>query len=136
MSVSFPALRIFVVENDHDTLRFLTMLLESFGHQVQSAVTMRSALESLPRACVDVLISDIGLPDGDGWEMMRRLWLPRPVYAIATSGYGTAQDVRRSLDAGFRHHLVKPFSAADLKCLLENAALEIMPTAMPCRAAR
>jgi CheY-like chemotaxis protein len=118
-------LRIFVVENHRDTLKSLTMYLESFGHSVQSARTMQAALAALPKADCDILISDLGLPDGDGWELLRKVKFPRPVYAIAISGYGTEADQEKSRAAGFRHHIVKPFGGEELGPIIEEAAREL-----------
>jgi DNA-binding response OmpR family regulator len=118
-------LRIFIVENHADTLKFLAMYLKSFGHQVESARTMKAALAGLETSDCNVLISDIGLPDGDGWELMRQAKFTRPVYAIAVSGFGTKEDIDRSMEAGFRHHLVKPFGGTELDPLLEDAIREI-----------
>ena len=120
-----PSLRIFVVENHPDTLRYLRMYLEMVGHAVESAGTMEAALAALPGADADVLISDIGLPDGSGWELLRRLHLPRPVYAIAMSGFGTSADQARSQAVGYRHHLLKPFMPEELDGMLEAAAHEL-----------
>ena len=89
-------LRVFVVENHEDTRTLLCILLESLGHTALSSTTMDEALRQLPSADCDVLISDIGLPDGDGWELMERLRLPRPIYAIAMSGFGMTADRARS----------------------------------------
>lgn len=122
-----PALRVFVVENHADTLKYLRMYLEQMGHVVDSAGTMAEALAALPGADADVLISDIGLPDGDGWELMRRMELPRPVYAIAMSGFGMNADHARSRAVGYRHHLLKPFTPEDLDAMLEEAAGELYP---------
>ena len=126
---TFPAptrpLRVFVVENHPDTLKYLQMYLEQMGHAVGSAPTMAKALGALPDADPDVLISDIGLPDGDGWELLRRVRLPRPVYAIAMSGFGMNADHVRSRDAGYRHHLLKPFTPEDLDAMLEEASNEL-----------
>lgn len=118
-------LRIFVVENHPDTLEYLQLYLEESGHHVESAETMASALEALPGRDFDVLISDIGLPDGTGWDLLGRLQLPRPVYAIAMSGLGMNADQLRSRAAGFRHHLLKPFPLSELDGLLEEAAREL-----------
>ncbi len=120
-----PPLQIFIVENHRDTLKYLTMYLESFGYDVESARTMREALAALPTSKCNVLISDIGLPDGDGWELMRTAKFSSPVYAVAVSGFGTNEDVRRSKEAGFRHHLVKPFGGPDLDAIIEEAIREI-----------
>ena len=85
---------------------------------------LRDLLVTPSHADPDVIVSDIGLPDGDGWEMMQRLRLPRPAYTIAMSGYGMEEDRERSLAAGFRHHLVKPMDIDKLESLLEEAARE------------
>src|SRR5207248_759698 len=86
------SLRVFIVENHEDTLKWLAIYLESVGHRVQSARSVHEALEALRTADLDVLISDIGLPDGDGWELLRRAGLPAHIYAIAMSGFGTQGD--------------------------------------------
>lgn len=117
-------LRVFIVENNDDTRLTLSMLLRVMGHEVRSAATMQEALDKLPHADADVIVSDIGLPDGDGWEMLSRLHLPRPAYAIAMSGYGMEEDRERSVAAGYRHHLVKPMDIEKLETLLEEAARE------------
>ena len=118
-------LRIFLVENHRDTLEAMQMYLELRGHTVQSARTMQFALDALATADCDVLISDIGLPDGDGWELLRRAQFPRPVYAVAMSGFGQGADHVRSKEAGYRHHLLKPFNPAELNVILEEAASEL-----------
>lgn len=112
-------LRVFVVENHVDSRESLRMLLESCGHTVLTAGSMREALEALPHGDCDVLISDIGLPDGNGWELLRQARLPRPIYAIAVSGYGMAADRERSLAAGYRH-LVKPMAPEQIEGILER----------------
>ena len=119
-----PALRVFIVENHPDTLKYLQMYLEMMGHTVLTARTMGEALKALPCAECDALISDIGLPDGDGWELLRRVGtnLPRPLYAIAMSGFGLNADHVRSHEAGYRHHLLKPFKPAELDSMLVEAA--------------
>lgn len=118
-------MRIFIVENHADTLSALTLLLEESGYVVTSARTLTEALAALLAADIDVLLSDIGLPDGDGWELMRRVELPHPVYAIAMSGFGTNADRAKSKAAGYRHHLLKPFKPAELEKMIEDAAAEL-----------
>jgi two-component system CheB/CheR fusion protein len=118
-------LRIFLVENHKDTLHWLTLYLEMMGHTVLSARTKTEALEALPKAGCDVLISDIGLPDGDGWELLRSVSLSRPLYAIAMSGFGMTADHAKSLAAGYRHHILKPFDPSALDVILEEAAREL-----------
>ncbi len=113
-------LRILVVENHADTREILISLLgRAWAHRSRCRL-VRSALRIAPRARCDVLISDIGLPDGDGWELLGQLNLPRPMYAIAMSGYGMKADRTRSKVAGYRHHLVKPMGIEQLEAILER----------------
>ena len=119
---SDPPLRILVVENYPDTLHYLTLFLEDQGHTVVPAMDMAGAMAAFPGSDADVLICDIGLPDGDGWELMERL--QTDVFAIAITGYGTHGDRERSRAAGFREHLTKPFKLAALAKILHEAAEE------------
>ena len=96
------------------------MFLEQLSYKVCIAADMATALREIPKSRCDVLISDIGLPDGDGWQLMEKLADNRPQYAIAMSGYGTGNDQRRSRAAGYDHHLVKPFSPDALLALLRE----------------
>jgi len=123
-----PSLRIYVVENDVDSRQMLTLLLKTWGHEVESASTMGEALAHLPGQRYDVLISDIGLPDGNGWQMMDRLREADADcfgYAIAMSGYGMGSDLEKSRAAGFRHHLIKPMDVDQLDRLLLDITREI-----------
>lgn len=126
-------MRIFVVENHPDTLKYLKMYLKSMGHSVTTACTMQAALAASPTEDCDVLLSDLGLSDGDGWQLMEQAQFPQPVYAIAMSGYAAESDLARSKAAGFRRHIVKPFGGESLREALEEAAreLEARPPEMP-----
>ena len=123
------SLKIFVVENHADTLQCLAQYLQAAGHTVATAPTMTQALETLPSTPCDVLLSNLRLPDGSGWELLRIVRLSQPVYAIALSGLGTKADHARSQEAGFRRHLLKPFPLADLDHALAEAARETTPLA-------
>ena len=118
-------MRIFVVENHDDTRFLLQLLLEQLGHTVLTATTLGEALAAIPGSRTELLISDIGLPDGDGWELLTRLGDARPPYAIAMSGFGQLSDRQRSLAAGYRHHLLKPVEPDRLESLLDEAAAEL-----------
>jgi CheY-like chemotaxis protein len=108
-------LKFFVVENHQDTLDAIKMFLEAQGHAVDAVPDMKSALKLAPQSNFDVLISDIGLPDGDGWELMKVLREKIPgLKAIAMSGYGMRADLDKSKAAGFASHLIKPFGPAEL----------------------
>jgi CheY-like chemotaxis protein len=118
-------LRIFVVENHDDTRFLLGLLLEQLGHTVQVAATMSEALDEAGSGDFDVLLSDIGLPDGNGWELLASLGDRAPPYAIAMSGFGMPSDQQKSLAAGYRHHLLKPVEPDQLEKLLDEAASEV-----------
>jgi CheY-like chemotaxis protein len=124
LKASHP-LRVFVVEDHPDTLVALCLYLKVVGHNVRSARTKEEALRKIPEANCDVLISDIGLPDGNGWELIREIGDCRPHFAIALSGYGTEADRERSAKAGFRHHLIKPVSLDKLAAVLDEAVMDL-----------
>ena len=125
MPPSSLPLRIFLVEDHEDTLHWLTIYLQQMGHCVRSAASMSAALAALPSANCDVLITDIGLPDGSGWDLLRQAKFNRPVYAIAMTGFGKTTDRIKSKAAGFRHHLLKPFNPDEFDTVLEAAAKEL-----------
>jgi two-component system CheB/CheR fusion protein len=114
-------LRVFLVENHQDSAKYIRLYLEHLGHEVTAVQDMATALKEFPESNCDVLISDIGLPDGDGWQLMERMKSMRPAFSIAMSGYGSAEDLRRSRSAGYDHHLVKPFLPSELVALLQQA---------------
>lgn len=118
------SLHIFLVENHPDTLKWLALYLEDFGHVVTKAQSREEAVASFPSAGCEMLITDIGLPDGNGWELLAQLD-PRPRYAVAMSGFGMNADSLRSREAGFRHHLLKPFKSSELDRILEEASREL-----------
>lgn len=115
------ALRILVVDDHCDTLRSLKLLLTRMGYQVLSAENMMDALRIAEDEQFDLLLSDIGLPDGSGHELVKRIRQKRSVMAIAVSGFGMEEDVRRSRDAGFFDHLTKPVSLDRLQQAIEEA---------------
>ena len=114
-------MRILIVEDHYDTRRWLQLHLEDLGHQVFIAEDVGAALEILNASPCDVLISDIALPDGTGWELLEQTKTP-PQFAIAMSGLGRTADEARSRQAGFRYHLYKPFPLVYLDRLLEETA--------------
>jgi two-component system CheB/CheR fusion protein len=116
------ALRILLVEDHADTARMLARLLQSKGHVVTRAGSVAAALEAARAAEFDVLVSDLGLPDGSGDELMRRLLTEgKRLRGIAVSGYGGSDDVQRSLEAGFTEHITKPVSLDALNQALLRA---------------
>lgn len=119
------SLRIFIVENHPDTLTCLRLYLAQMGHTVISAWNLEEAVAALPGADCQVLISDIGLPDGFGWDLLARACLVKPIFAIAMSGMGLTSDWKRSKAAGFRHFLLKPFDPDLLDVMLDEASREL-----------
>jgi PAS domain S-box-containing protein len=116
-----PSLRILVVEDEPATLRLMGRLLRGLGHSVTTASTIKETLDALEMGKFDVIVSDIGLPDGSGLELMRRVVSRHgPVPAIALTGYGMEEDVRRSRDAGFAAHLTKPIDFAKLEAMIRQ----------------
>jgi CheY-like chemotaxis protein len=91
-----------------DTCAALEKLLARRGHRIVTAHNVRSALEAAQRDSFDLLISDVGLPDGTGAELMTRLRAVQTVPGVAISGFGMNGDVEKSLTAGFCTHLIKP----------------------------
>ncbi|MGA7215238.1 MAG: response regulator [Terrimicrobiaceae bacterium] len=116
-------MRILLVENHEDTLTYLTRYLQQLGHDVCAVSDMASALRAVSSSRFDVLISDIGLPDGDGWQLISQM-KSKP-FGIAMSGFGASSDREKSQAAGYKHHLTKPFLPDDLDALLEEAASQI-----------
>jgi CheY-like chemotaxis protein len=70
----------------------------------------------------DLLISDIGLPDGSGLDLIRKLLAERPIKGIALSGYGMEEDIQRSREAGFEEHLTKPINLQKLEATIQRVA--------------
>jgi PAS domain S-box-containing protein len=118
------SLRILLVEDHADTAAVLTRLLRKMGHEVLHAPTVAAALDAARRESAgrgfDLVVSDVGLPDGSGLDLMRKLVSDHGLRGIALSGFGTDADIEQSLAAGFSRHLVKPINVAALrKTILE-----------------
>jgi CheY-like chemotaxis protein len=115
---------ILVIEDNHDAREALHLLLESFGHRVLEAANGPHGLALVLDHRPEVVLVDLGLPGMDGYEVAREIRL-RPVgrtaLLIAVTGYGQADDRRRSKDAGFDAHLVKPVSPSLLSTLIATA---------------
>ncbi len=113
-SASGP-LRILLVEDDPATIAVLGRLLKSDGHRVVSAEGVASALSAFRPSEFDLILSDLGLPDGSGIELLSRLPAGHGVPAVALTGYGAEADVSACRDAGFAAHLTKPIDARRLR---------------------
>jgi CheY-like chemotaxis protein len=120
--IARKTMSVLLVEDHEDTNRSLTNLLRRRGYHVQSARSVESALELAAHERFDVLVSDIGLPDGSGIDLMERLAVDRPLFGIALTGFGMEDDVRRSHEVGFHHHLIKPVDLNRLDALIQESA--------------
>ena len=117
---SHKRLRILVVEDHGDTRQTLARLLSHFGHQIAVADSVESALRTFRSQQFDAIVSDIGLPDGTGYEIIKQAKQRYPVKAIALTGFGMDADLRRSKAAGFDFHLTKPVDFAELRTVLSE----------------
>jgi len=128
-TISLPAparvrwmLRILLVDDHIDTCTLMAKLLAARGHKITVAHDMKSALERIEAGGFDVLITDVGLPDGSGTELLSKS--KDRLVGIAMSGFGTDADARRSLQAGFSQHLIKPVTMEKLDAALQTALRE------------
>src|SRR5450755_3589237 len=122
--------RVLIVEDEPALLRALRIDLRARGYEVLTAVTGRGALDQAVRRPPDAVLLDLGLPDGDGTDVIRQLrgWSLAPV--IVLSGRASAQDKIGALDAGADDYVTKPFSMEELLARL-RAALRREDTARP-----
>src|SRR6266446_3428520 len=115
---SAKSLRILLVEDHGDTRHALSRLLTHFGLQISVADNTQSALEIMKSQKFDVVLCDIGLPDGNGYDVISEAKRKQPVKAVALTGFGTEDDIRRGKEAGFDFHLVKPVDFHELRTVL------------------
>ena len=107
-----------VVEDHADTLQVLARLLDHFGHEISLADSARSALEIVESKEFDVVLSDIGLQDGSGFEVIAQAKRKQPVKGVALTGFNNEEDIRRGKEAGFDFHLTKPVDFHELRSVL------------------
>jgi CheY-like chemotaxis protein/two-component sensor histidine kinase len=119
------SLRLLIVEDHADTAMLLKRLLQASGYTVETAGSIAEAMEAAERDCFDIVVSDLGLPDGTGCDLMRQLRERYPVKGIAMSGYGMDEDLRKSFEAGFSEHLVKPVDISSLERAILNLATRL-----------
>lgn len=121
----FAGLRVLLVEDDDDAREILGMLLEHAGAEVAQASSVAGALSALDQAVPEVVLCDITMPDGDGYSFARAL-RARPadkggqVVAVALTAHAREEDRRRSIEAGFSGHAVKPIDPAALGALVRD----------------
>src|SRR6516165_3016104 len=112
--------RVLLVDDHHDTCLGMKRLLERRGYQITVAHSAEQAVEKVRTQEFDLLISDIGLPDRSGYDLMREVGLNKRLPGIALSGFGTEQDVDQAREAGFAEHLTKPINFERLEKTIES----------------
>jgi PAS domain S-box-containing protein len=123
--IASAGLRILLVEDHEDTRHIFEWILKQKGHLVESAGTAEAALNLAGRQEFDLVISDLGLPDFSGTELMTILRERHSLRGVALSGYGMEEDIRRSKSAGFDRHLTKPVDPAKIDQLLAEFTKEV-----------
>jgi two-component system CheB/CheR fusion protein len=116
------SLRLLVVEDHVDSAELLAELLTGNGHMVRVATTASDAIAIATQQPFDVVLSDVGLPDATGYELMQQLRDRFAMKGIAVTGAGRASDIEKGREAGFAMHLVKPFSLRTLQQALDAVA--------------
>lgn len=112
--------RILVVDDHADTNLAVAKLLAQKGYDVQTAESCAAAVAAAKLGVVDLLLCDLGLPDGDGCDLLRELRAAYGLDGIAITGSGEPEDVSRCLDAGFAAHILKPVHFERLAAMIEN----------------
>jgi PAS domain S-box-containing protein len=125
-SITQRPLRILLVEDHVDTAAVLARLLGRMGHEVVHApdvgAALRMAEKEMRSAGIDLVMSDLGLPDGSGLDLMRELAAKYSLRGIALSGFGMDSDLEQSTAAGFARHLIKPLDIT----VIRSTIAEIM----------
>jgi two-component system CheB/CheR fusion protein len=125
-------LRILLVDDSREMTQILAPLLAHWGYEVRQAHNGNNALEAADGFVPDVVLLDIAMPDMDGWEVVRRLRAQpelRETLCVAVTGLSSDDARRRSREAGFDHHLVKPVDPSELHAVLAAKAAQSAP---PC----
>jgi PAS domain S-box-containing protein len=122
--------RVLLVEDHSDTREVLVGLLEASNYVVRAAGNVAAALQIAGRERFDVVVSDLGLPDGTGYELMEQL-RGQGIKGIALSGYGMDQDYQRSREAGFLDHVVKPVDIHQLLMVIERVSSSRLEEVIP-----
>ena len=112
--------RILLVDDHQDTVRTLKLLLTRLGYEVVTAESVSEALTAANEEHFDLLVSDIGLPDGSGLDLMKQIRQRQRIDGIALSGFGMEDDLRKSREAGFVDHLIKPINLGRLQAALQR----------------
>jgi signal transduction histidine kinase/ActR/RegA family two-component response regulator len=121
-------LKILLVEDHRDTAAVMSRLLRGLGHEVTTASSIAISIEVAGQRNFDLVMSDLGLPDGSGLDLMKQLREQHGLPGIAVSGYGMEDDLRQTHEAGFIAHLTKPVSFNQIEAVLLQFARTRQPT--------
>lgn len=113
---------VLIVEDHGDTAAAMSMALRSMGHETRVARSVAEALELLLNQKVDLIISDVGLPDGSGLSFINGVRAFCDAPAIAVTGFASVEDSERLMAAGFNKHLPKPFDLPELEAAIRDVA--------------
>ena len=119
--------RVLVVDDHQDTCTGMKMMLERRGYEITVAYSAEQAVQKTHNQDFDLLISDIGLPDRSGYELMRELRESKGMPGIALTGFGSEHDISKARAAGFAEHLTKPINFERLQEAIQNL-LDLEPT--------
>ena len=116
-------MKLLVVDDDADARELLSMILQEAEAEVTTAGSANEALAAFEQQRPDVLVSDIGMPDGDGYSLIRRVRLLEgdggtKVPAIALTAFARVEDRGEALGSGFQAHLPKPIEPAELTAVV------------------
>lgn len=115
------ALQILLLEDHVDTAQVMSAVLRGMGHEVELVGTVAAGVEKVQSKKYDLILSDLGLPDGTGLNFIEEARKVCQTPAIALTGYGMAEDVEKCLRAGFNEHLTKPIDFERLQKSINNA---------------
>jgi CheY-like chemotaxis protein len=118
-SVRLDGVHVMLVEDDEDSRKLLSTMLKRYGARVTATKSAAEAFRAIASDTPDILISDIGMPDEDGYEFIRKLRALPPdkgghTPAIALTGYASRKDRERALESGYQQHMAKPIEQADM----------------------
>jgi CheY-like chemotaxis protein len=113
---------VLLVEDHADSAETLARILATWGYRVSISTNVAEARDLASRQRFDLALCDLGLPDGDGCDLMQELGSLYGLKGIALTGYGMPQDVQRAARAGFSAHVVKPVDFERLRQTVEKVA--------------
>ena len=121
-------MKVLVVDDNVDLVEMLSMVIEATGHDVRKVYDGRSGISAALEYRPDLILLDVGMPDMNGNEVAKELRRHQEVAGariVALTGWGQAEDRRRTADAGFDDHLTKPADPEQIQRILEDVALRL-----------